>query len=259
MELNYKYKSLGDFRKSNLIEYNWLASKNLLEQLCNDMFWTYKKNKPRGYWTLEHCIEETKKFKTKKEWKNGSIGSYDAARKNKWVDELSAHMEEYLKPPGYWTLELCLEQALNFDMKERWKKGHLPSYQAARVYGWVDECSVHMIEGCKPPGYWNKERCIEDAKNYSTFKEWKKTGAGSIQAARINGWMDECSVHIIRTLKKQGYWNIKENCLEEAKKYTRLCDWSKASSGSYTSSRKNGWFEECTAHMTIIRTRKKSK
>jgi hypothetical protein len=162
-------------------------------------------------------------------------------------------MEEYLKPPGYWTFERCIEYALNYKVKEHWKKGHPPSYQAAIAHGFYDECTKHMIQINKPPKYWTKERCIQEARKYSTFKEWTKKSSSSLNAARINGWMDECSSHIIRTCKKQGYWQIKKHCIEEAKKYNTLSEWSNKSSASYGSAKKNNWFDECTAHMIIYK------
>ena len=213
--------------------------------------------KPPGYWTYEKCKKEALKYKTKKEWKHKGLGSYTTARKNKWVDELSTHMEEYLKPPGYWTLERCLEYALNYQVKEHWKNGHPPSYQGAMAHGHYDECTKHMVQTIKPPNYWTKERCIKEARKYSTKKEWTKKSSGSLNAARINNWMDECSGHIIRTCKKQGYWQIKENCTNEAKKYNTITDWAKASSASYTSSKKNNWYNECTKHMIKTRENKK--
>ena len=209
------------------------------------------------HWTKERCIESSKKFKTKKEWKYGCSGSYRVARKNKWVDELSAHMEEYLKPKGYWTLELCKKEALAFDMKEHWKKGHPASYQAARTRKLVDECCEHMIEGCKPSGYWNKERCVEHAKQFTTVSEWLKANSTPSTNARVNGWYDECTAHMIRVSKPNNYWNDKKKCIEEALKYNTSGEWSKNSSASYSSSRRNGWLDECTTHMLKTRENRK--
>lgn len=43
-------------------------------------------------WNKETCTAESKKFKTKIEWLRSSKGSYEAARLNGWLNELSAHM-----------------------------------------------------------------------------------------------------------------------------------------------------------------------
>lgn len=51
-----------------------------------------KIRKPRGYWTLEKCIEEAKSFKTRQSWRLGSSSSYITAKTKGWLDLCSGHM-----------------------------------------------------------------------------------------------------------------------------------------------------------------------
>jgi len=44
---------------------------------------------------------------------------------------------------------------------------------------------------------------------------------------------------------KMGKWKVKENVIEDSKKYKRRSDWMKNSSGGYQSARINGWLDEC--------------
>ena len=44
----------------------------------------------------------------------------------------------------------------------------------------------------KPRYYWTKERCIEDAKKYSSRYEWQKKSGSAYLSAWKNGWVDEC-------------------------------------------------------------------
>lgn len=46
-----------------------------------------KEKKPNGYWTYEHCYEETKKYKSRGEFRNNAGSAYNAALKNGWLDE----------------------------------------------------------------------------------------------------------------------------------------------------------------------------
>jgi hypothetical protein len=142
-----------------------------------------------------------------------------------------------------------MEQALKYNIKEHWKKGHPPSYQGARVHGHYDECTKHMAEITKPNGYWTKERCIEDAKKFTTISDWHNANSTPVTNARANGWHDECTAHMIRVSKPAGYWLIKDNCLNEALKYSTINAWSSNSSASYYQSRANDWYDECIAHM----------
>ena len=210
---------------------------------------------PSSYWTKERCIEDSLKYTTKKEWKNKSNGSYRVSCKNKWVGELSTHMVEGCKPPNYWTKERCIEEALKHNIKEHWKKQHPPSYQASLRNGWYNELTTHMIESTKPNGYWTKERCIENAKKFTTISDWSKANSTPVTNARANGWYDECTAHMFRVNKPANYWNNKKRCMEEALKYTLISDWANGSSASYTQARKNGWYDECITHMKNQRIR----
>ena len=49
--------------------------------------------------------------------------------------------------------------------------------------------------------------------------------------------------------KPRGYWNIKENCLTEAKKYTTKGEFSKTCGGAYAAATRNGWIDEVCDHM----------
>ncbi len=208
-----------------------------------------------GYWTKEKCHAEALKYTIKEHWKKGHNKSYSNARRHGWYDECTTHMIEGCKPRNYWSKEKCHIEALKFDIKERWKKGHPQSYQAAQRNGWVKELTQHMVELTKPNGYWTKERCIENAKKFTNITDWSTANSTPVTNARANGWYDECTAHMVRVNKPNGYWINKERCIEEAKKYKTVSDWAKYSSASYSQSKKNGWIYECTAHMVPQRIR----
>ena len=42
-----------------------------------------------------------------------------------------------------------------------------------------------------PPGYWNYERCKEEASKYKTRYELYKTTGNAYEISRKNGWLDE--------------------------------------------------------------------
>ena len=48
--------------------------------------------KPNGYWTKEKCREEALKYEKRLEFQKKSSRAYSISRKNKWLDEISAHM-----------------------------------------------------------------------------------------------------------------------------------------------------------------------
>jgi hypothetical protein len=103
----------------------------------------------------------------------------------------------------------------------------------------------------KKKGYWTKERCIEEAKKFDTNKEWVKNSCSSNAIARKNGWLDECRAHMKLFQLPDGYWT-KEKCLKTALECQTNKEWRKKYSTAYQIARRNGWLDECRAHMMNI-------
>ena len=146
--LEYKYKTLSEFKNDNPKEYNSLKYKGLLERLCNDMNWVSpKKTKPNGYWTPETIFEESKKYKTTLEWKKNSSSSYSMSFKfeglySKCLDEMGITRP---KPIGFWDIKQnVLEEALKFKSKTEWQEKSNGSMKSARKNDWLEECCQHM-------------------------------------------------------------------------------------------------------------------
>jgi hypothetical protein len=106
----------------------------------------------------------------------------------------------------------------------------------------------------RPNGTWTKELLINEARKWKNLKDWRELGEGMSRAKPL-GCYDECISHMIYKTKPIGYWNQKENVLAEALKYKSKVEWQAKSNGSMKSARKNGWLDECTAHMKIIKNK----
>lgn len=68
-------------------------------------------DKPRGYWTEERCLEEAKKYKTKKDFRVGSYSAYIISCRNRWLDEYVWLDNTEVRK---WTYEACKEAALKY-------------------------------------------------------------------------------------------------------------------------------------------------
>ena len=157
-------------------------------------------------------------------------------------------METLKLPNGYWTLERCKESAAQYTTRSAWEKTAFSAANTARKHGWVDECCAHMEALVKPPNYWTLERCKESAAMYSARSEWAKNEGSASNAARANGWMDECCAHMTRRQKPTGYWTL-ERCKESAAKFVTRAEWAKEVGTAYSKAKKFGWVGECCAHM----------
>ena len=104
-------------------------------------------------------------------------------------------------------------------------------------------------KGDRVPGnYWTLERCIEAAKAYKTRSDWRKASNPSFQAASRNGWVEQCSKHMIRLIAQLGYWT-RPRILEDAQRYKTIGEWKLNSGGAYMAARRFGCLNESTGHM----------
>jgi len=193
-------------------------------------------------WTKDECLMQAKKFTTKKDWKSKSSSSYQAAIKNNWLKECSAHME-VLK--GKWTFKACVEDAKKHKTRKEWAKSSGSAYSVAVQKGWLKKCCKHM-----EPTYfvWTLGLCRTEAQKFSSRSQWQSQSRPSYNAAAKNGWVDKCASHMEIL---QGKWTFKA-CVEDAKKHKTRKEWAKGSSGAYSAAGKNGWLEACCKHMKVI-------
>ena len=78
-----KYKT----RKSFQIGCGSAYSNSLKNGWLRDYTWFVNFRKPRGYYSkYENCLDETKKYKSRNEFKKGCASAYNASRKNGWLD-----------------------------------------------------------------------------------------------------------------------------------------------------------------------------
>jgi hypothetical protein len=253
--MNYKYKSLAEFKRDYPSEYSFLKGKKLLKNLCQDMGWVFREKKidlikPNGYWAIkENVIAEAIKYSDKASWSSNSSGSIKSAYKNGWIEECTAHMEiKLLTPKTYWSLENCIEEAKKYETRTEWNKKSYTSYKIARKNNWMNICTIHMVELQKPDGFWTLERCLEESKKYKTVSEWKNNDKRSYQAAMTGKFLDKCTSHMEVLRLPRNYWT-KEKCIDIAKNYNGRFEWQKNNFSSYNTARINGWLDECCVHM----------
>lgn len=89
----------------------------------------------------------------------------------------------------------------------------------------------------RPKGYWNRETCLAEAKNYSSRSEFKQGCHLAYRTAVKNGWIGEYDWFTILWEEK---WN-RETCYKEAKKYEKYEDFREKSASAYATACKNGW------------------
>ena len=117
----------------NIIPANFLSKNNTLKIGCTNCL----RRKKNRYWTKERNLEEAKKYKTKKDFKQKCGGGFCAASENGWLK--TYFWLNTIKPKGYWNYETCKEAALKYKTKSEFQKGDRRAYNLAREKGWIEE------------------------------------------------------------------------------------------------------------------------
>ena len=165
-------------------------TKGWLQECCAHMT---KGKKANGFWTLEKCIEEAKKYKTLSEWIRKSGSSHQKAMKKGWISACSSHMTSPQKPSGYWTLERCKEDSMHFTSRTLWARGSNSAYLTAQRNNWLDQCCEHMRTIRET---WTFEKCHKRALRYVSKAQFEKNDSKAYRAAYKNGWLNKCCAHM---------------------------------------------------------------
>lgn len=236
-----KFGSRSEFKKNCSSAYQSARMNGWLDSVCGHM-------KIHGNWDKKKCIDASLKYSTKKAFREECSPAYSYAYNNGFLDEICAHMQSVKKPVGYWTKARCAEAAKKYQIRSEFYSKHVVAFKTAEKNGWLDTICDHMKQN-KPPGYWTKNRCAEEALKYGSRKIFQTSCESAYTKARRNGWLDEVCAHMERKIKPSGYWSKKRCCLE-AQKYKSRLEFQKGNESAYTSARKNKWLESACRHMS---------
>jgi len=137
----YKYKDIKTLRRDNNSVYSTIIKNKWGIELFKHMI---SLRKPNGYWTKEKCIEESLKFKTKKEFMSKSPTVYSIIQKRGWINDVLNKMMSIKRKNGYWTKEKCKEQSLKYKTRKEYQVKSRSSYNSAWKNKWLDEICIHM-------------------------------------------------------------------------------------------------------------------
>ena len=131
-----KYTTRIEFKRKSSVAYSIACRNGWYKEICSHMIET---RKPNNYWNYDHCKEEALKYTTRIEFKKKSSGAYKSAFKHGWLDDICSHMEELLKPDGYWTKKMCADAASKCNSRTIFQKNYGGAYNVSRDNGWLDE------------------------------------------------------------------------------------------------------------------------
>lgn len=150
------------------------------------------------------------------------------------------------KPNGYWNYDNCFTAAKNCVSRNDMKTRYQAAYNSAIKNGWIDDYT--WFKEKQKQNYWNYDTCYQAALDCKTRSEFAKKYSTAYSMVLKNGWIDDytwfLSISETNRIAKTKW--TKETCFEEAKKYTKLVDYERKSSGAYHIALKNGWIADYT-------------
>jgi len=200
---------------------------------------------PNGWWDdKKNVYDVVNSVNSFDEFAKQNHGAYEGAKRNGWLDDIKSKFNVVSK--NSLTRERILEIMSNYTDKTTFMKNESGCVSAITRNGW-DDLYDNLSTKIKPNGYWENhyDEVKEIALTYSVKSHWEKGHSGSFKVAKKMGWLDELCSHMKQVKKPNGYWDVKDNCIEEAKKYSNLTEFNKKANKAYETARKNGWLEEC--------------
>lgn len=150
---------------------------------------------------------------------------------------------------GFWNIkENCLNECKKYETISELQKECYGCYMGLKRNGWLEEAYPNKKE-VKPMGWWNnKEHCMEECKNHNSLTRLKKDCHGCYISIKKHHWEDDMTFRDKKHEKPKiigqvpfGYWNNKENCFKEAKRYSTVYEVQRYNYGCYMGLKRNGW------------------
>ena len=241
-----KYTTRSEFQKGTLSAYKAATRQNLLNAICCHMV---EVQKPRGYWTLETLQAEALKYTTRSEFQKGNGSAYGAAGRMNLRNAICGHMTEIKKPDGYWSVEKLRDEALKYSSRQEFQQKNGAAYKAAGIMKCRDIICLHMVELKKPRGFWNADNLFAEALKYENKVDFVEKSPSAFLTATRKNLIDQICAHMVPGKLPNGHWSNKNNCADEALKYTNRRAFSLENSSAYHGADANGWLDEICAHM----------
>lgn len=205
-------------------------------------------------WTYEATYNEALKYKNRKQFRKGNPSAFRSASVNNWIEDYTWFSIKPITHP-VWTYEDCYEEAKKYSSIKEFKKAKLGAYTAAYRKDWLKDYTWFVSlrkEGKK----WNYETCFEEAKKYTTLKEFIENAKGCYGRAIKKDWVKDYT-----WLKKGNKGiNVKwtyDKCYEAAKKYSSISEFRKNYGGACAAAFKNDWIKDYTWFPSIATPKKK--
>ncbi len=198
-----KYNTLSDWRKNSHSSYILSARRNWKESVSSHM----KRPKNHNFkWSLENCILDAKKHKTKQSWRESKNSGYTVAKRNKWLDLCCFHMAPY---GGTSKKETDLFNIINNKISSI--KGKRFTVKDTKFIAKCFELDIYIPElniGIEFDGkYWHSQTALE-----RRFPKWSKSDVARYHELK-DGFFSSIGI-IVLHIKETDWINNKQEQID---------------------------------------------
>lgn len=242
-----KYSSLNEFTRKANGAYCAASKLGILDEIREILPFHFQAS---GYWTYERCFSESKKYKTKIEFHDGSSGAYVASVRNGWIDDfglISTRSKNYGRTYTFDELNEISKKCYN---KAELKKTYHHAYKFAKKIGALDDLTYlgatfkevrcdGKIKRVVNSKFSSKEipkirrkysydKLYDIAKKYTTLKEFAQKEESPYATAVQRGWLKDYV-----WLEREHHFYSEEECYGIAKTCRTITEFSNKDSGAY--------------------------
>lgn len=190
-------------------------------------------------WTIESIQTEASKYQTKKDFKLGARGAYEAAVRKSVLSEVCIHMQPLRTT---WSHSKVAEVAKLYNTGRSFCLGASGAYNYALTHNIMDEVCAHMEYDYNR--IWNEETILLEAIKYNTRNQFKQ-GNQSAYAAALSLNVEQAFSHMEYVYNHYS----KEELYAEAKKYRYRNDFKRLSYNMYQAAYRLDEYDDICAHM----------
>lgn len=141
---------------------------------------------------------------------------------------------------GKWTYRTCYNEAKKYKTLKEFRKKSPSAYNVSCKNNWQNDY-VWLTTVLHKGGYWNYERCYQEARKYETRKQFQVGNASAYDKALKEKWINDYEWFAPSASAPK--WDY-DSCFIEAKKYTKLADFIKNCGRTYKVAKDNDWIKD---------------
>ncbi len=214
------------------------------------------KKKPNGYWTLERCKVEAKKYNSPADMKRGNSKAYSAMKSHGWYEICCAEMKARRVPNNFWTEERIIEVMLTTKTRTEFQNDYPGAYGAATSIGIYERLTKMMVsqglwkekntirrKRTEPDQKWTDQMAMDCASHYNSLYEFRNKAPKAYHALLVRGLLEVGCKHMERRHVPKGYWS-KERVMDKVNASESLKDFRKHFNAAYQAALVNGWLKD---------------